>query len=346
MSAVIFPAQPEQILKGLSRVWTSLGEEEKTQGKPTVLRACAMTLIVATDEADNGYHASQTISDLMKEHPSRGIVLAVSEEADKAVQARVLAQCWKPFGKAQQICCEQIEITSRPESWPNIGPTLAGLIVPDLPVVFWCRHKAALSPSATRDQKAGLEAVMSFATKVVVDTRYEDPASAIALLAGWRARGQNVSDLEWTRLTRWREPLAHIFDNPTRENTFSNFREIEIAHTDDQPPPSALYAGGWVSAPYRAQVSFVKAKGFGSGLHSITLRADDETIRFERTSPQCMRLHSSKGPERTYNFVEPDDAALMTEELAVLGSDPAFNAAFNRVQELLPDSGDNAPEWL
>jgi glucose-6-phosphate dehydrogenase assembly protein OpcA len=338
MSAVIFPAQPEQILKGLSKVWTTLGEEEKAQGKPTVLRACAMTLIVATDEPDNGYHASQTISDLMKEHPSRGIVLVVSGEAEKAVQARVLAQCWKPFGKAQQICCEQIEITSRPESWPNIGPTLAGLIVADLPVIFWCRHKGALSPSATRDQNAGLEAVMSFATKLVVDTRDEDSASALDILAGWRARGRIVADLEWTRLTAWREPLGHIFDNPDRDNRFSSFHEIGIGYTGDRPLPSVHYMAGWLSAPYKARVSFVKEEGFGPGLQSVTLLADNETIRFERSSPQCMRLHSTNGPDRTYSFVEPTDTALMTEELAVLGPDPAFNSAFNRVQELLAGS--------
>jgi len=38
-TAIISPAQPEQILKGLGKLWTSLGEEEKHQGKPTVLRA-------------------------------------------------------------------------------------------------------------------------------------------------------------------------------------------------------------------------------------------------------------------------------------------------------------------
>ena len=113
-SAVIFPAQPEQILKGLGKLWTTLGQEEKGQGKPTVLRACAMTLIVATDEEDSGYISSQTISDLMKEHPSRGIVLCVDKEAERSLEARVLAKCWKPFGKAQQICCEEIEITAQP----------------------------------------------------------------------------------------------------------------------------------------------------------------------------------------------------------------------------------------
>ena len=125
-SAVISPAQPEQILKGLGKLWTSLGQEEKQQGKPTVLRACAMTLIVATDEADEGFAASQTISELMREHPSRGIVLAVSpRRAERSPQARVLAQCWKPFGKAQQICCEQIEIKARSDKLAQCRPDSA-----------------------------------------------------------------------------------------------------------------------------------------------------------------------------------------------------------------------------
>jgi len=111
-SAALFPAHPENILKGLGKLWTSLGQEESHQGKPTVMRACAMTLIVATDEPDCGFAASQIIPELMREHPSRGIVLAIDKSSETSLQARVLAQCWKPFGKAQQICCEQIEILS------------------------------------------------------------------------------------------------------------------------------------------------------------------------------------------------------------------------------------------
>src|SRR5438552_3537929 len=204
-SAIIHPAQPEQILKALTKVWTSLGEEETQQGKPTVLRASSMTLIVATDEQDGGFSASQTISELMHEHPSRGIVLVVSDKAEKALEARVLAQCWKPFGKAQQICCEQIEITAAPESWPNIGPTVIGIIPADLPVVLWCRHSAALKTSANPDQKAGLEAVMNLASKIIIDSSAEHPASAFDVIAQWRAKGRVIADLEWTRLTRWRE---------------------------------------------------------------------------------------------------------------------------------------------
>jgi glucose-6-phosphate dehydrogenase assembly protein OpcA len=336
-STVIYPAQPEQILKGLGKLWTSLGQEEKQQGKPTVLRACAMTLIVATDEPDGSFSASQTIAELMREHPSRGIVLAVSAEAEHELEARVLAQCWKPFGKAQQICCEQIEITARPDSWPNVGPTLIGLTAADLPVIFWCRHKGALDPSANADQRAGLQAIMNLATKVVVDTQGLSAAAAVKILSSLRTQRRTVADLEWTRLTRWREPISQTFDNPARRNRFSQFHSIEIAYTGEELPPAALYAAGWFSAPYRASVAFVQEQGSGSGLKRITLHADAEEIVFERTGTECMQLRGTNGQQRSYTYEEPSDQKLMTEELAIIGTDPAFESAFSRAQEILND---------
>ena len=334
-SAVIYPAQPEKILKGLGQLWTSLGEEEKHQGKPTVLRACAMTLIVATDESDGGFSSSQIISELMREHPSRGIVIAVSPEAEHALEARVLAQCWKPFGKAQQICCEQIEITARPESWRNIGPTLIGLTAADLPVIFWCRHSAALSANATDNQKAGLEAVMSVSTKVIIDSKGIETDPTVEMISRWQSQGRVVADLEWARTTHWREPIAQVFDNVARENNFTEFHAVEISYTDETPSNSARYLAGWLSAPANAKVKFAKVQGYGPGVHSVVLRSTSETIEFERTSTDCMTLRSTKGRERKYSYAEPNLTALMTEELAILGVDPVFNTAFAHARELL-----------
>lgn len=334
-SSVISAAQPEQILKGLGKIWTSLGEEEKQQGKPTVLRASSMTLIVATDETDGGFFASQTISELMREHPSRGVVLAVSGEAPEKPEARVLAQCWKPFGKAQQICCEQIEIKARPDRWPTLGPILLGLTVADLPVVFWCRNQRALKADASDDHARGLDVVMNLATKSIFDLRDTTPEQAFHLLSKWRAQGRVVADLEWTRLTPWREPIGHVFDNLARENQFSTFRDIEIAFSGDHIPIAALYAGAWLSAPYRANVTFKKIEGYCAGLHSIVMRAANETITFERTGKECMRLFSTNGRERRYSLSEPSATSLMTEELAIVGPDAAFDGAFARAQELL-----------
>jgi glucose-6-phosphate dehydrogenase assembly protein OpcA len=334
-STIIFPAQPEQILKGLGKLWTSLGEEEKHQGRPTVLRACAMTLIVATDEADAGFAASQTISELMHEHPARGIVLAVSPDAENDLQARVLAQCWKPFGKAQQICCEQIEITAKPGNWQNAAPTLAGLTAADLPVIFWCRHQGAIQKDACSTDKDGLAAIAKLASKVIVDTAGMAPPDGIALLAKWKAEGKLVADLEWTRLTPWREPLAHLFDDETRQNKFASFDSLEIEHTEEKPPIQALYLAGWLSAPCKAKVTFRQASGYGPGLQRVNFRSDEESIEFERTSAECVTLWSSAGRERKYSFGQPNITALMTEELSVAGFDPAFQMALERARELL-----------
>jgi glucose-6-phosphate dehydrogenase assembly protein OpcA len=333
-SAVIFPAQPEQILKGLSKLWTSVGQEEKKQGGPTVLRACAMTLIVATDDSDTGFAASQTITDLMREHAGRGIVVTVSPTAERSLEARVLAQCWKPFGKAQQICSEQIEIVAKPDSWPNLDATLTGLTVADLPVVFWCRHGGVLRKTANAADRAGLEAVMDLATKVVVDTKGIESGCALELLARWNAQGRVVADLEWTRLTAWREPLAHLFDYPERGIRFAAFHTIEIEHTTDQPPLSALYLGGWLAAPKHARVIFRKVQGFGTGLHGVHLVSDSDRIVFEHGSSECATLRSTRGPERKYSMAEPSLTGLMTEELSLMGFDPAYDTAFAGAQEL------------
>jgi len=312
----------------LGKLWTSLGQEESHQGKPTVMRACAMTLIVATDEADCGFAASQIIPELMREHPSRGIVLAIDESSQTSLQARVLAQCWKPFGKAQQICCEQIEILSSPDDWPNVAPTLVGVTVADLPVIFWCRHKGALSASATGEQRAGLDVILDLSSKVIIDTEGEDAAAAFALISRLRREGRVLADLEWARLTFWREPLAQIFDNPARTNHLSSFHTIEIMHTGEKVTPSAAYAAGWFASVSKAKISLSSADGYGPGLHAIRLISDEETITFRRTGKECARISSTNGRERSYSYAEPSLYSLLHQELSILGADPAFNAAF------------------
>ena len=334
-SAIISPAQPEQILKGLGKLWTSLGQEEKQQGKPTVLRACAMTLVVATDEADGGFEASQTISELMREHPSRGIVLAVSDQPGGGLQARVLAQCWKPFGKAQQICCEQIEITASEKEWPHIGPILVGLTAADLPVIFWCRHRAALKPDASAEVLEGFTAIADLSTKLVIDTAEESAVDALQLVTRLRNEKREVADLEWTRLTPWREPISQLFDNPARENQLSSFHTVEIEYAGAQPSPSAFYMAGWLSAAHKAGVSLKNVQGYGPGLHSITLRSSSEEIKFERIGPECMSLHSTNGRQRMYSYSNASVYTLMNEELSILSADAAFKTAFARAQELL-----------
>src|SRR5207248_1793735 len=108
-----------------------------------VLRACAMTLIVALrDDSDSVLHVGETIAALMHEHPSRAIVIRVQPGTAGTLDARVLAQCWMPFGRRQQICCEQIELTCTLATLEDLPPVIRGLVVPDLPVVLYCPEES------------------------------------------------------------------------------------------------------------------------------------------------------------------------------------------------------------
>src|SRR5512147_1042888 len=124
--------EPERILKELRNLWTDLGKEQEHG----VLRACAMTFIVATGGSGDEQELGEMIASLMHQHPSRAIVLRIRPGA---FDARVFAQCWMPFGKRQQICCEQVEITSPDTALKDAASLITGIAVPDLPVVLYLR---------------------------------------------------------------------------------------------------------------------------------------------------------------------------------------------------------------
>ena len=155
------------------------------------------------------------------------------------------------------------------------------------------------------------------------------------MINDWQQQRRVVADLQWTRLTPWREPICHVFDNETRDNSFAKFNSFEIEHSDEEPSLQALYMGAWLSSHSKAPVTFAKVKGFGSGLQKVILRSDSETIQFVREGKNCSTLSSTNGRSRRYNFGEASLTALLTEELAVAGSDSVFNTTFARVKELV-----------
>ena len=108
MSATI---NPDRVLHELSDLWVSLGKHDGDESTG-VLRACAMTLVVLAEAAEDANAIGETLAALMREHPSRAIVIRIADSTEPALEAKVLAQCWMPFGQRRQICCEQIEISA------------------------------------------------------------------------------------------------------------------------------------------------------------------------------------------------------------------------------------------
>ncbi len=194
---------PEKILRDLHDLWDRLGRDRKTAGG--VLRACSMTLIVVAEDEADCERVRRTVGILMHDHPSRAIVLRAKECVD--LEARVFSECWIPTGGSHQICAEGIEISAGAEQWSEVVRVLAPLLVPDLPVVLWCRGSRAFSSDA-------FEPLFALAGKIIVDSDAALEASAAAVFLKQReGRKSRVADLAWTRLTGWRETVSNAFDD-------------------------------------------------------------------------------------------------------------------------------------
>ena len=258
----ITDVQPERILKELEALWVDLGKADPDK-KAAVLRACAMTFLVVLEQEEDAHAAGEALAELIHENPSRAIVLRINPEDGDQLEARVLAQCWMPFGRRQQICCEQIEISASVSRLEEIPRIVMGLTVADLPVVLWCR-------SARLYADPRFAHLLPLVDKLVIDTatfaRPEDGIAFIRNLSSQRV----VADLTWTRLTPWREMVAVLFDEPARRKLLANVANVIVRHAGPVAPVSARYLAGWLRATI-ASMHLVRAPGYLQAIETPSL---------------------------------------------------------------------------
>ena len=233
------PIHPETLDRQIDRLWADMAEHSEGE-EHALMRACALTLIVLTEDDENPASVSETLAELMQTHPSRAIVIRLTADEGEHLEADVRAYCWMPIGRRQQVCSEQIEIETSAASLADLPSALLPLIVPDLPVVLWCRSERAAGLPAFAD-------LTDLAPRVILDVgEFTDPMAA---LEAWTRRSGSVvaTDLSWTRLTRWRETVAQIFDNPLCASRLARLSRLTISYwgeSESDIPGFRAIAGG------------------------------------------------------------------------------------------------------
>jgi glucose-6-phosphate dehydrogenase assembly protein OpcA len=308
-------ADPDKLLKGLRKLWLELGKSDPNG----VLRACAMTLIVVIDEQHDAQTVGETIASMIHEHPSRVIVVRVRQCTGRVLEARVFAQCWMPFGRRQQICCEQVEITASPESLADVATVIRGLIVPDLPVMLFC-------PSETLWWLPQFNTLIPLAGKLIVDScGMNESTRVLPFLTGlknWRR-----TDLVWTRLTPWREAVAQIFDPARRLASVYDLSEVRILYKAPEEPSSVYYLAGWFMHVLGASVPIRVARGVGpeyAGIAHVALQGPKLEASVEITARNTAETHVNEEPPRVTMFPVANEAWALRQELAITGRDGVF----------------------
>jgi glucose-6-phosphate dehydrogenase assembly protein OpcA len=324
---------PSALLKELDALWLNLGKnQEDPSHASAVLRACAMTLI-AVIEGDS-QELGETLALLVRDHPSRLIVVEVSDSSEPRLEAGVTAQCWMPFGKRQQICCEQIVLSTSTASLVDIPPLIRGLIVPDLPVACWVRSQRV-------QHTPEFAGVISLSNKLIVDSGgVSELARQVEFIQQNEAGPRRVGDLAWTRLTRWRQAIAQLFDDPVGLERAQQLKCVRIEYQGPFVPMSAYYLAAWlrhcVGRPL--EFTYVKAGECGRArVFSVVLQGLGDDMSITVSEQRDVELQTA---QRLAHSVFPrlTEYELLREELGVLGPDPIYEAVVALVPELLEAS--------
>jgi len=319
MSATV---APDAILKELAALWTQEGKH----GDAGVLRACSMTLLVVAEASEDASALGETVAALMPEHPARTILIRLQGDGERALSERVYQQCWKPFGQRQQICCEQIEITASDAALADLPSVILPLAVPDLPVILWCR-------SARLAQRPEFASLAMMATKIVMDSgSAANAVESLDRMAEGVRRGGTIADLAWTRLTRWRDTLARVFEN---RDTLGRLREIETVQVRFGLgyETAAWYLAAWTVNSLGSVGQVVRPVVTPQG-ESLWLELSGGSLRIELSRQDERLITVVNEQSNCTNLPRPTDYLLMREELGIVRRDATFEGALTSAARL------------
>ncbi len=304
--------KPDRILKELGELWVDTAKPEAGAGDEGLLRACSMTLVSFVDDEEDSMALGETLALLMREHPSRSIVVRFREGED-FLESRVLAQCWKPFGHRQQICCEQVELTATMNHLQDVASIVGPLAVPDLPRLILLRSARIVRAGALRK-------ILPLGDKIIVDSSRAG-APGFGELGALLDSGHIAGDLAWTRITELRALVAHLLGETVP-------KAITIEYAGREAGPETRYLEAWLAGGLpQTLVRLQGSGGDGSGVPAV-IRIDDTTVI--RPGAGCaeveigqMKQHASLGAGK--------DDELLNAELKIVVHDPVFERALNRI---------------
>jgi len=267
---------------------------------------------------------------------STGTLVVVGKPSQLAPAIQALEEVDKASGVRAILISEGTE--SRPTVWISdsivaidglapryLNNAVAALRLPCMPAIVWWRGG---SLKALKD-------LTMLADRVVLDA--ENPDEVWQQIGAF-LENTALTDLRWTRLTRWRAVLAHLFDLPRVRAAAPGFRRLTIEAYDR---PGARLFAAWLVASLRWPAKNIDIRTVSGGgpsiLKSVQLLGDPLSIGIRMLSGQDCLEASIEGDETDVRIAPLGEATLSAwigEELAVRARDRAFEHALTALQEL------------
>jgi glucose-6-phosphate dehydrogenase assembly protein OpcA len=246
-----------------------------------------LNLVVYAEREVHARRAARTVADLALRHPSRAVVVLADRDRD-GVLASVQLHCHGPQDDgAPLVMYEQILARVRGDFDERVASVVIPLLVPDLPVFLWW---TGTPPSDARH----LDDLVTLADRLIVDSAdFARPETTLPQVASLARLRVGITDLNWARLTHWRELIAQFFDVPAWRPFLEGITGIRAGFAVDMDgrdihPLQALLLLGWLASRLGWRPVEDLAPSEAGGLLFRMARADGAPVmvrlrpRFER----------------------------------------------------------------
>jgi hypothetical protein len=144
-----------------------------------------------------------------------------------------------------------------------------------------------------------------------------------------------LGDFSWTRLTRWREMLAQVFENQENLAQLHEISGVEL-QCGEGFRVSAWYTAMWLKgclADAGAPDASLAVRPAAEGV-SLRVKLAAEGFVVELARREDRMVVTVNGVSQCTSLPQPTDYLLMREELGIVRRDPVFEKALTRAASL------------
>lgn len=215
------------------------------------VRPSFLNLVIYASGTSGAERADQVVMELGM--PCRAVVAVASNESGAAhheLNARIALRPVKTAAPGQLLHYEQITLAAQGSALRDLVGTVLPLLLPEAPVLLWWM---GIPPLGNRV----FEELARVADRLILDSaEFQRPVDALINLSDWMqglAGKPHVSDMNWSRLTPWRELTAQFFDAPALLPYLPQLYEITAEYAagdgDARPNPAqGLLVAGWLAS--------------------------------------------------------------------------------------------------
>lgn len=250
----------EEIEEVLASLWKISVDNLRT-GANIRVRTSILNLVICTPDIETAQQASRILRQLTSTHLARVTILILDrdENAPAAIKAWVTLRCFSMISDLMRHCFEQTTVLATGAAIRSVANVIQPLLKPDLPVYLWWLGDPPEPDDPT------FRSLVDISTRMIVDsTSFFNPEQDISSLATLFQAAPNcaLSDLNWGRITPWRQLIIQFFDVPEYLQYLAGVTSIEIEHIaaplatpmrtaqgEVSPNPTrALLLAGWLKA--------------------------------------------------------------------------------------------------